>query len=59
MKKAEVAKFKSLFNDWASSDVQMKTQNGDFGDGTQHQFIGFLLMYREPIISAMELAARD
>lgn len=54
MSKDEVAKFKKLFNDWASSDVQLRTKNGDFGDGTQHQFISFLLNYRAPIISALE-----
>lgn len=59
MTKREVAKFKSLFNDWASSDVQSRTKNGQFEDGTEHAFIGFLLMYRAQIISALELAARD
>lgn len=59
MSKNEVAKFRALFNDWASSNVQIATKNGDFGDGTQHLFIDFLLMYREPIINALEFAARD
>jgi hypothetical protein len=58
MSRSEVAKFKRLFDDWASVDVQLRTKNGDFGDGTQHQFIAFLLMYRKPIINALEFAAK-
>ena len=59
MSKEEVAKFKKLFNDWASASVQRKTKNGDFGDGSQHQFIAFLLMYRPAIINALEFYACD
>jgi len=59
MSKEEGAKFKKLFNDWASSSVQLKTKNGDFGDGSQHQFIAFLLMYRQPLINALEFYACD
>lgn len=59
MSKEEVAKFKKLFNDWASSSVQLRTKNGDFGDGTQHQFISFLLMHRPALINALEFYACD
>lgn len=58
MSKDEVARFGALFEDWASTDVQFRTKNGDFGDGTQHQFISFLLMYRQPIINALEAGLR-
>lgn len=58
MSKDEVAKFKKLFNEWASANVQLHTKNGDFGDGTQHNFIPFLLLYRQPIINALEFSAK-
>lgn len=59
MSKEEVEKFAQLLNDWASSDVQMRTKNGDFGDGTQHALITFLLIYRQPIINALRFYAVD
>ena len=59
MTKGDIKTFKRLFDDWASADVQMRTKNGDFGDGTQHQFIDFLLSRRAVIISAVELTAAE
>jgi hypothetical protein len=53
----EAILFRELFNHWASSSVQLKTKNGDYGDGSQHQFIAWLLSHRPAIIAAVEAQA--
>lgn len=56
--KERAERFERLFNDWASSDVQMKLSAGLFPDGTQHIFVAFLLAQRREIIASVKAGAR-
>ena len=55
----DAERFEHHFNHWATSDIQMRTKNGDFGDGTQHTFMTDLLVWREDIIAAVKAAVEQ